>query len=171
VADRIPSAGALEIIDPARNGGKVVTAASCRRLIACLLRAGFLAAGLAIIAGIFGMHMMTGTHRVAAAHTLPVAGAGHATAQMSAGTAGHSGHVTHAVKGSSSSYSSAGSCPEMSATGTGCVFSPGNTSLSAALPGIAPYALPDFDGAAAAGTTYSYSPDSPSPGDLCISRT
>ncbi len=158
-----------------------MTAVSRGRTITFLLRAGLLTAALAIIAGIFGMHMMTGAHNMVPVHKMPASGAGHAEAQTHTVPAGHSSHRTEpslpgtsiagAVKGSSSSNSLAGSCPEMSAAGAGCVLSPGNTSFSAPLPGTATYALPDFDGAAAAGTNYSYSPDSPSPGDLCISRT
>ncbi|WP_311380625.1 hypothetical protein [Arthrobacter sp. ISL-69] len=157
-----------------------MTAASRRRITAFLLRAGFLTAALAIMAGILGMHIMTGAHHMAAAHTIPVAGTGHAAAQVHTSPAGHSGHGTEPVSAGTvpavtatglSPCSPAGACPEMSATGAACVLSPGNTALSAPLPGTAPYALPDFGGAAAAGTNYSYSPDSPSPGELCISRT
>jgi hypothetical protein len=158
-----------------------VTTASRGRVITFLLRAGFLAAALAIIAGLFGMHIMTGAHGMAA-HGMPMAGEGHTAAQVSADPAGHSGHGTEpagrgmtavaAATGSPSSCSSAGACPEMSAGGAACVLAPANTSLTAPQPGTAPCAVPDLAGtAAAAGTNYSYSPDSPSPGDLCISRT
>jgi len=154
-----------------------VTTASRGRLIPFLLRAGFLAAALAIIAGLFGMHIMTGAHSTTA-HAMPMAGDGHAVTQLHA-SAGHEaaepvpgGMTLAAATGSSSSgCSSAGACPEMSAGGTACVPAPANTSLTAPLPGTAPYALPDFAVTAAAGTNYSFSPDSPSPGDLCISRT
>lgn len=162
-----------------------MTTASRGRLMTFLLRAGFLAAALAIIAGIFGMHIMNGAHSTAA-HAMPSAGGGHAATQLHA-SAGHSGHVTTdpgstepaaagmvpaaAVTGSST-CSPFPVCPEMSAGGGACVLSPGNTTLTAPLPGTAPHALPDFGGAAAAaGANYAYSPDSPTPGDLSISRT
>ncbi|WP_157357161.1 hypothetical protein [Arthrobacter sp. U41] len=155
-----------------------MTTASRESLITYLLRAGFLAAALAIIAGIFGMHIMTGAHSTAA-HAMPAAGTGSALTQLHDST-GHSGHgaakpaagaMQVAAAESSSSCSSAGACPEMSAGGAACVLAPANTFLTAPLPGTAPYASPDFGGAAAVSTNYSYSPDSPSPGDLCISRT
>jgi hypothetical protein len=169
----------LEDIGPAPKGAEIVTTASRERLITFLLRAGLLAAALAIIAGIFGMHLMTGVHGMTV-HAMPGAGDRHTAAQMSADAAGHSGHGTEpvlagmapaeAATGSTSSCP-AGSCPEMSAGGAACVLAPGNTSLTAPLPGTAPCALPDLAGTAVAGSNYFYSPDSPSPGDLCISRT
>lgn len=155
-----------------------MTAPSGGPFTAFVLRAGFLTAALAIIAGIVGMHIMTGAHYMGAAHTMPAAAAqsvelhsvpsGHS--HTPGASAGASAVIQPAV-GSSSSCSPAGSCPEMSAGGNGCVLSPGNTSLTVPAPGTAPYALPDFVAAAAARTHYVYSPVSPSPGDLCISRT
>ncbi|MFP5368659.1 MAG: hypothetical protein ACLGIS_17855 [Actinomycetes bacterium] len=156
-----------------------MTAASHGRLTRFLLRAGFVAAALAIIAGIFGMHIMTGAHHTAPGHgmasgTVPAVHleampAGHAhAAGASTGGAGAAPAVTGS---SSSSCTAAGSCPEMSAGDAACVLAPGNPTLSAPMPGTAPYALPDFGAAAAFSSTYPYSPDSPSPGDLCISRT
>ncbi|KQQ80936.1 hypothetical protein [Arthrobacter sp. Leaf137] len=150
-------------------------------LIAFLLRAGFLTAALAIIAGIFGMHIMTGAHHVSPGHAMPAAAVG-PSADVQGLPAGHSHPsgtsmegpaVTQAASGfsSSSACGPAGSCPEMSAGGNACVLAPGNTSLTAPAPGTAPYALPHFGLAAAASFNYSYSPDSPSPGDLSISRT
>lgn len=145
-----------------------------------LLRAGLLTATLAIIAGIFGMHIMTGAHNMTGAHDIPGAGAEPVMGQTQSPT-GHAGHgpawppdaaaAGNAVSGSSSSCASAGTCPTMSATDAACVLAPGNTSLAAALPGAASYAVPVFGGAAVISTNYSYSPDGPSPGDLCISRT
>jgi hypothetical protein len=158
-----------------------VTTASRGHLITLLLRAGFLAAALAIIAGIFGMHIMTGSHKMAAAHAMPLAGDGHTAAQPHA-SAGHSDHVeaepvpagmtpAETAPGPSSSCSATGTCREISAGGAACVPAPVNTSLTAPQPGTAPYALPNFRAAAAAGTNYSYLRGSPSPVDLCISRT
>lgn len=169
----------LDPVQPARKGGTVVTALSRGPFPAFLLRAGFLTVALAIIAGIFGMHIMTGAHHMSAAHTMPAAAAGssmgvqgnpagqvHATGASPDGTA-----VTQAAPESPSSCAPAGSCPEMSAGVSVCVLAPGNTTLTAPAPGTAPYALPEFGVGAAANINYSYSPDSPSPGDLCISRT
>ncbi|MCQ6269371.1 hypothetical protein M8J71_02515 [Pseudarthrobacter sp. R1] len=158
-------------------------AVSRGRVTVFLLRAGFLMVALAIIAGIFGMHIMTDTHSMTAMPGMPAAAAGPAMAQMhDTPTGGNAGDgpgrvpdgaaVTDAAAGSSSSSCSpAGSCPEMSAMDNACVLSPGNPPLTAPVPGTAPSALPDAAGRAVAGTRYSYSPDSPSPGELCISRT
>lgn len=156
-----------------------MTAACQRRLTAFLLSAGFLVAALAIIAGIFGMHIMAGAHHMGPGHSMTAAGDG-PVVQLQTMPASHS-HETVSegaveapalVTGSSSSACApAGSCPEMSAGAAACVLAPGTTTLAAPLPGTAPYEGPDFGAAAAATSTYSYSPDSPSPGDLCISRT
>jgi hypothetical protein len=157
-----------------------VTAPSRGPFTAFLLQTGFLTAALAIIAGIFGMHIMTGAHHMSAAHTMPAAAAQetvHLDSLPSShshppGTSTDGAAVTPAATGpSSSSCAPAGSCPKMSAGGNACILSPGNTSLTAPAPGTAPYALPDFGAAAAASTNYSYSPASPTPGDLSISRT
>ncbi|WP_419201551.1 hypothetical protein [Paenarthrobacter nitroguajacolicus] len=148
-------------------------------MITFLLRAGFLTAALAIIAGIFGMHIITGAHHMSAANSMPAAPA-QSTVHLESLPAGHSqppgastdgAVVAQAAAGASSSCAPDGSCPEMSAGGNACVLSPGNTSLSAPAPGTATDALPDFGAAAAVSTHYSYSPETPAPGDLCISRT
>ena len=158
-----------------------MTAGHHRLLTAFLRRAGFLTAALAIIAGIFGMHVMGGAHDVPPGPAMSMAGTG-GTIQLQTMPAGH-GHTMGtsmgvavndpAAAGSSpsSSCAPAGSCTEMSAGDAACVLAPGNTTLSAPLPGIAPYDLPGFGAAAALGSTYSYSPGSASPGELCISRT
>lgn len=156
-----------------------MTAVSRVPVTAFLLRAGLLTAALAIIAGIFGMHIMTAAHNMAGAHNMPVATADTVMEQPHSTGSVHAGHGTKILPrpvmaetvASPSSCSGAGTCPEMSAMDAACVLAPGNTSLSAPIPGTAPHALPDLHGAAAAGTSYSFSPDSPSPGDLCISRT
>ncbi|MFX1821289.1 hypothetical protein PV768_16030 [Pseudarthrobacter sp. CC4] len=158
-----------------------MTAAPHRRVTDFLLQAGFLTVALAIIAGIFGMHVMTGAHHMPPGPSTTAAGTGAGAAmQLQTMPASHSraagtptGGVAGdpAVTGSSSSCAPAGSCPEMSAGDAACVLAPGNTTLSAPVPGTAPYALPDFGAAATASSTFSYAPGSPSPGDLCISRT
>ncbi|MFB9653490.1 hypothetical protein [Pseudarthrobacter oxydans] len=156
-----------------------MTASSQRRLTAFLLSAGFLVAALAIIVGIFGMHVMTGAHDMGPGHSMTAAGGGpvvqlqtmpvsHSHKTMTDGAAEAPAVVTGS---SASSCAPAGSCPEMTAGAAACVLAPGTTTLAAPLPGTASYELPDFGAAAAATRTYSYSPDSPSPGDLCISRT
>ncbi|UUL75653.1 hypothetical protein NG819_15915 [Pseudarthrobacter sp. Fe7] len=167
-----------------------MTTASRGRLIMFLLRAGFLAAALAIITGIFGMHIMTGAHGMAA-HAMPAVGVEHTAPHMHAG-AGHTGHgtaepgttergtetpaepamVPAAAAAGSSTCSPGPACPEMSGGGTVCVPAPGTATLAAPLPGTAACAVPYSNMTAlAAGAHYSFSPDSPTPGDLSISRT
>ncbi|WP_314323014.1 hypothetical protein [Paenarthrobacter ilicis] len=145
---------------------------------ALLSRAGFLAVALAIIAGIFGMHLMTGTYHSSAAHPAPAATSG-SSADLTHMQTNHprttepsrTGTPIMAAGSGSPSSCSAGSCPEVSSGHNACVLATGNTILSAPLPGTAPYALPDFGVSAVAGVSYTYSPASPSPGELCISRT
>lgn len=55
-----------------------MTAISARRATALLLRAALLAGLLAIVAGILGMHIMTGTHAMPAVATGHDTGAPHA---------------------------------------------------------------------------------------------
>ncbi|CCQ46081.1 putative uncharacterized protein [Pseudarthrobacter siccitolerans] len=157
-----------------------MTAPSRGPFTAFLLRTGLLTAALAIIAGIFGMHIMTGAHHMSAGHSMP-ATAAQSTVHLDSlpsshshppGTSADRAAITPAATGSSSSSCApAGSCPEMSAGDGACVLAQGNTSLTAPVPGTAPYVLPDFGAAAAVSTNYSFSPASPTPGDLCISRT
>lgn len=160
-----------------------MTAVHRRRLTAFFLRAGFLTAALAIIFGIFGMHVMIGAHDMPSGPAMSMSGlrgtmqlqttpASHTQAiGMSAGVASSDPAATGSSSSSSSSCAPAGPCTKMSAGGGACVLAPGTTTLSAPLPGPAPYELPDFGAAAVLGSTYAYSPASASPGDLCISRT
>jgi hypothetical protein len=156
-----------------------MTAAITRRTGAFLRRAGLLAGMLAIIAGIFGMHIMTGSHNT------PMAAAGSA-AEMP-----HSGPVT--VEGlpgqaaapagvpvassaapdeiSTSSCLDPNPCPAMSSMGQVCIPAPGNTSLDAPLPGTTAFALHTGTGTEQRAAAYRYLSISPSPGELCISRT
>lgn len=152
--------------------------------MALLRRAGLLTGLLAVIAGIFGMHIMSG------AHTMPTAasaGTDMTLTQIQGSHAVHGGHPAAQsstadalvapldpaapVSGTASACTSPGSCPAMAAGDAACVLSPANTSLSAPLPGTTPFPAFNVTGAAVATTTYPYLPGSPSPGDLCISRT
>lgn len=146
-------------------------------------RAALLTVFLAIVAGILGMHIMTG------AHTMPTAAAGTTMEVPQPQGVGHTGHAPlqssprgtetepatasrpDGVSGQASSCADTSGCTSMSAMDAVCVLSPANTSLSAPLPGLTPLQAPDTSGAAAASTGYSYLPGSPSPRDLCISRT
>ena len=140
-----------------------------------LLRAALLTAMLAVMAGIFGMHFMTGAHGVHAAAVATVT----ATAAPIHGSDAH--HPGHAPAGYSSEETATAAgdcqcadgrtCPDMSSMDASCVLSSGNTPLSLPLPGTAPFPASELVGAAAVKTGYSYLPGSPSPCKLCISRT
>ncbi len=148
------------------------------RVMALLHRAGLLAGLLAVIAGIFGMHIMSGAHTMPAAAS---AGMDMTLTQIHGSHAVHGGHTAaqsssadapaEPVSGTAPPCSAPGNCPTMTGMDAVCVLSPANTSLSAPLPGTTPFHAPDLTAAALAATSYSYLPGSPSPGDLCISRT
>jgi hypothetical protein len=146
--------------------------------VAFLRRMSLLAALLAIIAGLFGMHVLVGSHGVhgpvvsSAAADSPVG-----NPQTTAAT-GHSGHGTAPAPVAKStgnqppSCSCQGSCGEVSAAHATCVPAPGGTSLAAPPPGTVPFDGPDLSGGRfQAVAEYPYLPGSPSPGDLSISRT
>ncbi|RAX44421.1 hypothetical protein DQ354_14875 [Arthrobacter sp. AQ5-06] len=145
-----------------------------------LLRAGLLTGLLAVIAGIFGMHIMSGAHTMPAAASAASDGSDMPLIQIQGSHADHGDHpaaqsaatdAPGAVSGTASACAAHGSCPSMSAMDAVCVLSPASTSLSAPLPGTTPFPALDVTGGAPVTTSYSYLPGSPSPGDLCISRT
>jgi hypothetical protein len=135
------------------------------RATAFLLRIGLLAGLFAIIAGIVGMHVMAGGHSM------------HATPAMSqsavAGPAAVVSHpaVHHADSPPAPSCTCPGICTGMSALHAACVPAPGHNTLTAPLPGVPPYATAGATGAGVLVSDYSHRPGSPSPVDLCISRT
>lgn len=135
--------------------------ARTRVLSAALLRAGLLAAVLAIVAGIFGMHVM-------AAHS---SHAGHpAVAHSHTGdTAGHpAGHA--AVANFSAAESCSSGCPGAQEAGAPCIPLAKTASL-AVVPPQAGTAGPAPTATARGVVGYSYIPSSPTPCDLSISRT
>ena len=169
-----------------------MTASARRRLAVLVCRAGLLAGILAIVAGILGMHTLTGNH---AAHMLGAAPPP-SSAAAPAGTApasGHShGHPAHpatdaAASGADASAPpasrSAAAPPSSAAACTGSLAGtelPGAActplakagSLAAPAPGSAgQLADADVSSRAAVPGSYTYLPEGPSPGELSISRT
>jgi hypothetical protein len=155
-----------------------VTATVPGRRMPFLRHAVLLAGILAIIAGILGMHVMSGSHSMPTA----ASGAEAVMLQVQGPAAGHSGHAAGtAVPGASEAMGAAAvpgcgcadpdGCATMSAMGTVCTPSLGNASLAAPAPGTTPLAALDVGAATAATNSYSYLPGSPSPGELSISRT
>lgn len=166
-----------------------MTAAARRRLATLTGRAVLLAGILAIVAGILGMHTLTGNH---AAHTLG-AGAPPSTASATSGAQAHitqsrGGHShcahTRVVQGERSVVQGEPAAHGPSAAA--CTGSLGSTespaaactplakagSLVAPEPGSVGQ-LADAWVSSGVGTMrfYAYLPDGPSPGDLSISRT
>ena len=152
---------------------------------AFLHRAGLLAGILAVLAGILGMHVMTGSHSMhspaaltaaagtGAGHTHPAAAHGHAEhAITDASPAHHSsdGHTAPSIVVEQCSCSD--SCASMHTMTVSCTPSGKTGSLSVPLPGTAVFGV--ISNATAPGAvpgSYSYRPGSPSPGELSISRT
>ena len=117
-----------------------------------LREASLLAAVFALIAGILGMHVMTGTHSA------------HATA-----AATHSQHASAEV---SAHCSCAGDCGDQHAASLTCTPSLAAGVLAAPAPDtitVLPATLQPADFTSA--SVWQYRPAGPSPGDLSISRT
>lgn len=148
-------------------------------------RAGLLAGILAVLAGILGMHVITGGHSMHSPVGLTAAagaGAGHAHSAAAhvhaeqgvanASPAQHSsdGHTAHSIVAEQCSCSD--SCASMHTMTVSCTPSGKTGSLSVPLPGTAVFGV--IATATAPGAvpgSYSYRPGSPSPGELSISRT
>ncbi|WP_284752732.1 hypothetical protein [Arthrobacter sp. efr-133-R2A-120] len=145
------------------------------RATAFLLRIGLLAGLLAIIAGIVGMHVMAGGHSM---HATPVVSQS-AVVSQSHGAHTHAERaslldeaaVQHATSSPAAPCTCPGTCTGMSALHAVCVPAPGHNTLTAPLPGVPPYANAGTAGGGVLVSGYSHRPGSPSPGDLCISRT
>ncbi|HEU4666996.1 MAG TPA: hypothetical protein VFS79_04965 [Arthrobacter sp.] len=174
--------------------------ARARVLSAALLRAGLLAAVLAIVAGIFGMHVMTADHSshtghagtVKAQSAYPAGGqpAGDAAVGDAAVGRSHAGHaaghtaVVHpdagqafasagyqAVSAPFSAAESCGSgCPGAQEAGAPCIPLAKTASL-ALVPPQAGTAGPVPAGNTGEAVGYSFIPPSPTPCELSISRT
>ena len=143
-----------------------MTAAS--QVLASLLRRAALLAGvLAVIAGIFGMHVMTASH---ASH----AGAGHTHASIAHSSTAHSSGLVHPPAGAvvvlSAGAVCAETCPGAEEAGASCVPSAAAGSFSVVAP-PAPVMHQGPAGAAVTAAGYSYLPSGPTPCELSISRT
>lgn len=146
------------------------------QMLDSLLRRAWLLAGvLAVIAGIFGMHVMTASHashagaaHVPAAHAHPTA---HASTTQSAAHAGGLGHpAAGAVVVLSAGAVCADACPGAEEAGASCVPSASAGSFTVVAP-PAPAIQQGPAGAAVTAAGYSYVPSSPTPCELSISRT
>lgn len=158
-----------------------MTASEHTTAIAFLRRAGLVTAVLALIAGIVGMHVMTATH---ARHSPPMAAVSVGVAHESspAGDAGeHSAGPSSAMElpaaqdeaGTRIGHcTDSGDCTGMQSMTAACTPSAKTGSLAAPLPGTG--IITRHPGTGTPDTIsarWSYLPGSPSPGELCISRT
>lgn len=144
-----------------------------------LCRGGRLAAIMALIAGILGMHVITVNHSMhspAAAVALPAGAAN--TSSAADAPAGHRAPDGHAhpvfVQDTTGQPSDPcpGNCHSIQATTACCTLSAKAGSLTAPLPGTTMFgAVPAADPPRSIPPRYSYLPGSPSPGELSISRT
>jgi hypothetical protein len=146
-----------------------------------LRRAGLFSLVLALIAGIFGMHVMNGHHIMhgpaiairaaeSAGHSHPAGAAAHGA------TAGAAHGAAHAAAGQD--ISAEPGCPDGDCCGTqamtvSCIPSGKTDTLTAPMPGMAVVGAA-FVRAGPAGQVSgrsAHKPDTPSPGELSISRT
>ncbi|MEO5318868.1 hypothetical protein PV761_09840 [Arthrobacter sp. CC3] len=157
-----------------------MTATAHRQAPGFLRRAGLVAAVLAIIAGIFGMHVLTGTH---AMHS-PASATPAADAHTTEASPDHTGHPAesgtvpdHASAGQNMAgvaveqCSESGDCTSMQAMTTACTPSAKTASMAAPPPGTNVLGNSNNTAAGAVTGQWSYLPGSPSPCELSISRT
>jgi hypothetical protein len=156
----------------------IVTATLPDRAPVFLHRAGLLVGLLAIIAGIFGMHILTGSHNMPMAGSTPMH-----THQVAAEHSCHDGHdkapmITALITVPEDPAQAPGGagctggdpCAGMSAMGGSCIPSGSAGTLAAPPPATLSFAA-DTQAPPAAASSYAYLPESPTPTDLCISRT
>lgn len=160
---------------------------------AFLRRAGLLVGLLAIIAGIFGMHVMTGTHHGHSAAAVTTAAVTTPTAEGLAGLAAD-GHHVHQETGATPAHPATGvreaatirdtagapahmcSCADcgtaVQAMAGSCIPSVKPVSLASPSPGSTVFGvLPPTGAAGTVRGDWSHVPGTPSPGELSISRT
>lgn len=157
-----------------------MTAPARRLATSFLRRTGGLATILAVIAGILGMHVMTGNHSMHSAAAMTATGIGAVHAESPAdGHSGHQGSGTHSTHLTSaqdmagvSSEPCSGTCASMQTMTVSCTPSAKSGILSAPLPGSTVFgAVPKAGAFSTVPGPYFYTPGGPSPGDLSISRT
>lgn len=156
------------------------------RAVASFLRAAWLlAATLAVIAGLLGMHVLTAGH---ASHgpvaqgmdthgaAAPAAPTG-AAAVVHSAVGDHPGHAGHAAGPASTDPPAlapgtcGNSCPGAQESGAPCVPSVPGGPVTVLPPQATLAVLPLLPAAGNPGSSYGYLPPSPSPCDLSISRT
>ncbi|QOT19777.1 MULTISPECIES: DUF6153 family protein [Paenarthrobacter] len=141
------------------------------------LHAGLLAAVLALIAGVLGMHIvMTGGHTSQAATSITRASLSESAAHGTPGGQGSHAPISSAAAGTGTvgqaQCSCSGNCPSEHVMAGSCIPSLATGSLTAPLPDATAAPASTVTALQAqACTRWSYRPGSPSPGELSISRT
>jgi hypothetical protein len=140
---------------------------TARAVASLLRRAWLLAAALAVITGLLGMHVLTSGH---ASHGAP---AGHTAVAHSAGP-DHAGHTPAASTADMQGLASAvcgDSCPGAQESGAPCIPTAPSGPVALAPPQATQAALPLLPAAGDASSGYDYMAPSPTPCELSISRT
>jgi hypothetical protein len=152
-----------------------------QRAAAAFLRgSGLFAAVLAIIAGIFGMHVLTGNHAMhsppsatgaASSHHSGVSGerATHHADSLEVPDAGAAGH--DGLQAMTDHCPGSGACSGMQAMTGSCIPSAKTASLAAPPPGTFVRGISNSTVTARDDLQWTFIPGSPSPGELSISRT
>lgn len=140
---------------------------SPQALAASLVRALLLLLVTAVIAGIFGMHIISGSHGAGGTHGT------HAASPVVSTSSSHHAHgPSHEVSGASAGDDHGtefGSCSCTQAAS--CIPSLTTASLSAPPPGTTGEVTPASWELPTIFPSWSYQPHGPTPGQLCISRT
>ena len=155
-----------------------------RTMTGTFLDIGLLVTVMALIAGVLGMHVMTGLHTqhamtTAATMVISVETVDHGTAAHDhhgggAGTtdAQAAGPAAGPAAGGPAQCACSGNCSTEHAMGASCVPSTATSVLAAPLPDTSTTVPSSFRPVATGTSTlWSYLPGSPSPGELSISRT
>lgn len=148
---------------------------------AFLHRAGLLTALLALIAGIFGMHVMTATHDMHSPAMAAVTAGAHNGSSPAAMTGEHPPGPSSAPE-MPAAQDEAGArtvqctdsenCTSMQSMTAACTPAAKTGSLAAPLPGTGIIVRnPNAGTPATTSARWPYVPGSPSPGELCVSRT
>ena len=146
-----------------------------RTMASLLRRVWLLAATLAVIAGLLGMHVLTAGHAShgAASHAAPAG----TTAVVHSTAGGHPSHAGHPATAASTDAPAlvpatcGDSCPGARESAAPCVPTAPGSPVTVVPPQATLAVLPLLPAAGNPGPAYAYLPPSPTPCDLSISRT
>lgn len=150
-----------------------MTAPAHAPAIALLRRAGLFTAALALMAGIFGMHVMTATHAMHSPATAAATVGTHHDSSPAGPSSAAEMPAAHDEAGARTvQCTDSDNCTSMQSMTAACTPSAKTGSLAAPLPGTGIIAWnSNAETQSTISARWSYRPGSPSPGELCISRT